>query len=125
MKCSRDRNLFIDIFLTKIMVNREFSAYISEKRDTFVKKKRMTLTEIVGWLATLVVFISFSQKSMTRLRMISIVACLMWSWYGYLKSDMPIIVTNGSIIFIHLWALLPTHKKSLYLGILKGLMTKS
>lgn len=85
----------------------------------------MTLTEIVGWLATLVVFISFSQKSMTRLRMISIVACLMWSWYGYLKSDMPIIVTNGSIIFIHLWALLPTHKKSLYLGILKGLMTKS
>lgn len=65
----------------------------------------MTLTEIVGWLATLVVFISFSQKSMTRLRMISIVACLMWSWYGYLKSDMPIIVTNLSIIFIHLWAL--------------------
>jgi hypothetical protein len=65
----------------------------------------MTFVEIIGWLSTLVVFISFSQKSMKRLRVVSIAACLLWSWYGYLKSDMPVIVTNISIIFIHISAL--------------------
>ena len=65
----------------------------------------MKLEELVGWLATITVFISFSQKGMKRLRLVSIVACLLWSWYGFLKSDWPIVVTNISIIFIHLFAL--------------------
>jgi hypothetical protein len=65
----------------------------------------MKLEELVGWLATIAVFISFSQKVMKRLRLVSIVACLLWSWYGFLKSDWPIVVTNISIIFIHLFAL--------------------
>lgn len=65
----------------------------------------MKLVELVGWLATITVFISFSQKVMKRLRLVSIVACLLWSWYGFLKSDWPIVVTNISIIFIHLFAL--------------------
>ena len=65
----------------------------------------MKLVELVGWLATIAVFISFSQKVMKRLRLVSIVACLLWSWYGFLKSDWPIVVTNISIIFIHLFAL--------------------
>ncbi|NCZ70802.1 MAG: uroporphyrinogen decarboxylase [Actinobacteria bacterium] len=65
----------------------------------------MKLVELVGWLATITVFISFSQKGMKRLRLVSIVACLLWSWYGFLKSDWPIVVTNISIIFIHLFAL--------------------
>jgi len=46
----------------------------------------MKLVELVGWLATIAVFISFSQKVMKRLRLVSIVACLLWSWYGFLKS---------------------------------------
>jgi len=65
----------------------------------------MKLVELVGWIATIAVFISFSQKGMKRLRLVSIVACLLWSWYGFLKSDWPIVVTNISIIFIHLFAL--------------------
>lgn len=61
------------------------------------------MIEIIGWIGTAAVLTSFLMKDMLSLRMMNICACLIWVSYGMIKEDMPIIVTNGSIILIHLF----------------------
>lgn len=72
--------------------------------DFFVN---ITLTELVGYLASVAVLISFLMKNMTYLRIINTIGCLLFIAYGaMLAISWPIIITNTAIVFINLYYLL-------------------
>ena len=61
----------------------------------------ISITELVGYLATGVVLVSFLMKQMKMLRIISIIGCGLFVIYGVLLTSYPIIVTNVAIIIIN------------------------
>lgn len=65
----------------------------------------ITLIEIVGYLASLCVLISFTMKDVKKLRMINIVGCLLFVIYGFMMDSFrigfPIILTNAAIMMIN------------------------
>ncbi len=70
-----------------------------------------SFTEIIGYLASLVVLLSFLMKDVTRLRMVNIVGCSLFTTYGVLLGfSIPIIVTNVAIIIINVVYLLKAKK---------------
>jgi uncharacterized protein with PQ loop repeat len=61
-----------------------------------------TPTEIVGYLASLIVLLSFLMKDLKTLRMVNILGCLVFTTYGILLGfSIPIIVTNLTIVVIN------------------------
>ncbi|MGB0882192.1 MAG: uroporphyrinogen decarboxylase [Vicingaceae bacterium] len=72
-----------------------------------------SLTEIIGYLASLVVLLSFLMKDVTKLRMVNTVGCLLFIAYGILlKFSIPIIVTNAAIVTINVVFLVRSKTKS-------------
>ena len=71
------------------------------------------MTTIIGYIATLVVLISFTFKDVKRLRMINTAGCYLFVVYGILNNDMPIIVSNILISLINVRQLYITHKNEL------------
>ncbi|NQX96304.1 MAG: YgjV family protein [Flavobacteriales bacterium] len=68
-------------------------------------------TEIIGYMASLVVLLSFLMKDVTKLRMVNIVGCLLFVAYGvFLGFSIPIIVTNVAIAIINVVYLIKTKK---------------
>ena len=58
--------------------------------------------ELVGYLASLLVLISFLMKDVKKLRLISILGCSIFVIYGILLNySIPIIFTNLTIIIIN------------------------
>ena len=72
----------------------------------------MNSIELLGWIATGVTLISMMVKDMTLLRVINSVGCLLWISYGMVRGDVPIIVVNGTILIIHIIALIKELKKT-------------
>lgn len=67
----------------------------------------ISLTEWVGYLASVLVLISFTMKSVNKLRVVNSTGALMFVVYGVmLQISWPIIITNGAIIGINLYYLL-------------------
>ena len=68
----------------------------------------MTMTELVGYLASAVVLISFLNKNLVRLRIINLVGCALFVAYGFVlpETSWPIVITNAAIILIHFYYLL-------------------
>jgi uncharacterized protein with PQ loop repeat len=64
------------------------------------------MINIIGYLATVITLFSFCLKDMTKLRIVSSIACLTWIIYGLMRQDTPVIFVNSSIIIIHLFYLL-------------------
>jgi len=62
----------------------------------------MTLIDILGWVATSVVVISFTVKDMKRLRIINSTGTLLWLTYGGLRLDYPLLSVNALILIAHL-----------------------
>ena len=63
-------------------------------------------TELVGYLAMLVLLISFLMKDIRHLRMLNSVACALFVAYGFmLATSWPIIISNASIIGINIYYL--------------------
>lgn len=63
-------------------------------------------TEIIGYLASGVVLLSFLMKQLTTLRIVNTVGCILFIAYGILLSvDLPIIITNVSISLINIYYL--------------------
>lgn len=58
-------------------------------------------TEIVGYLASLFVLLSFFKKDIRQLRIINSVGCGLFVAYGVLLSSVPIIITNVAILFVN------------------------
>ena len=63
-------------------------------------------TEIVGYLAMLLLLISFLMKDISRLRKLNTVACALFVAYGFmLATSWPIIISNASIMGINIYYL--------------------
>lgn len=61
----------------------------------------MIMIETLGWIATVITLVSFTMNDMVKLRLIGGVSAILWSVYGVLKMDNPLIVINLMIIVIH------------------------
>jgi hypothetical protein len=63
-------------------------------------------TELVGYIASVFVLISFLMKDLRRLRMVNSVGCALFIAYGVMLSfSIPIILTNTAILAINVVAL--------------------
>ncbi len=67
----------------------------------------ITITEYVGYLASIMVLVSFTMKDVKKLRALNIMGCLLFVAYGFLmptlRIGLPIIITNISIFGINLY----------------------
>jgi uncharacterized protein with PQ loop repeat len=58
-------------------------------------------TEYIGYLASLLVLVSFLMKNMVRLRWLNTLGCMVFIAYGLLLQSIPIIITNAAIVVIN------------------------
>jgi hypothetical protein len=67
----------------------------------------ITLTEFVGYLASIMVLISFTMKDVKKLRTVNMMGCLLFVVYGFLmptlRIGLPIIITNIAIFCINFY----------------------
>jgi len=68
-------------------------------------------TEYIGYLASLLVLVSFLMKNMTYLRLVNTLGCLVFIAYGALLPSIPIIITNAAIVLINSFYLLKMGKR--------------
>lgn len=66
----------------------------------------ITMTEWTGYIAMVLLLVSFMMKDVKRLRIINSVACAFFVVYGFmLATSWPIIISNGAIIGINIYYL--------------------
>lgn len=63
------------------------------------------MTELLGYVASALVVLSLTMKSLLRLRLISLCGSLSFLAYGALIGSVPVMVTNGCIAVINVWFL--------------------
>jgi hypothetical protein len=61
--------------------------------------------EIVGYVASALVVLSLTMRSVVRLRIVSLVGSIVFVVYGVLIDSIPIVITNGAIAVINVWFL--------------------
>jgi 4-amino-4-deoxy-L-arabinose transferase-like glycosyltransferase len=59
------------------------------------------MTEILGWVATALVLLSFTIQDMRKLRLVNMLGCILWIGYGFILMIKPVIFVNMSILIIH------------------------
>lgn len=64
-----------------------------------------SVVELIGYVASALVVASFAMKSVVRLRVVSLVGCVVFVTYGSLLGSIPIILTNAAAGLLHLWYL--------------------
>jgi uncharacterized protein with PQ loop repeat len=65
------------------------------------------MTEIIGYIASAIVLISFLMKNIKKLRVINTIGCLIFIVYGILLNfSIPIIITNSVIVGINVYFLI-------------------
>ncbi|MGZ4056720.1 MAG: uroporphyrinogen decarboxylase [Bacteroidia bacterium] len=70
-------------------------------------------TEVIGYLASFTVLISFLMKNISNLRIINTIGCILFIAYGILLGfSIPIILTNAAITGINIYYLLKMYKKA-------------
>lgn len=66
----------------------------------------MNLTDLIGYLGTIVVLASFMVNSNTKLRILNLIGCSIFVIYGFmLNTAWPVVITNVLIVCIHLYQL--------------------
>ncbi len=66
----------------------------------------ISLTDIIGYGASLGVLVSFLMKDIRTLRIVNTVGCILFIAYGFLlHTSWPIIITNVSITCINIYYL--------------------
>jgi len=67
----------------------------------------LTVVEVVGYLASIVVLCSFTMKDVKKLRKVNMVGCLLFVVYGFMmptiRIGLPIIITNAAIFGINVY----------------------
>ncbi len=61
------------------------------------------MIDILGWIATAVVVVSFAIQDVRKLRIINMLGSMLWIVYGFLKQDNTIIFVNISIMLMHIY----------------------
>jgi len=59
--------------------------------------------EVISWVATLMIIISFLIENMLWLRVVSLVGSLLWVTYAIASDQQSLVVLNGTLIIIQLW----------------------
>jgi len=59
------------------------------------------MIEYVGWFATLLTLSSFVVKEILPLRILNACGAFVWVVYGLYINNNPTVITNVSIMFIH------------------------
>lgn len=59
--------------------------------------------ELVGYAGMGLTILAFTLKDILKLRIISLIACLIWIAYALHINDMPITILNIVIILIHIY----------------------
>jgi hypothetical protein len=60
------------------------------------------LRELLGWIGTGFILYSFLFSDMKRVRLYNAVGAIFWILFGIETSELPIVILNGTIFFIHL-----------------------
>jgi uncharacterized protein with PQ loop repeat len=73
----------------------------------------ISLTELVGYLASLVLMISFLMKNINTLRIINSTGCALFVIYGFLlATSWPIIISNTFILGVNIYYLTKHYRKN-------------
>lgn len=65
----------------------------------------MSYTDIVGYVGTIAVVLSFVFTDFTKFRIANVIACGIFIYYGYLSNTTPTIVVNALICVLNLYHL--------------------
>jgi len=68
------------------------------------------MAELIGWIATVFIILSFIQKDIKKLRILSLVGAFIWIIYGVLNEGYSVIFLNFVIILIQIWWLIKLKK---------------
>jgi hypothetical protein len=68
----------------------------------------ITLTEFIGYIATLVLILSFIMKDIRKLRLVTCFGASLWVIYGVMVPSIPLAVANFMIISINIYYLIRT-----------------
>lgn len=69
--------------------------------------------DILGYTATLVVLLSFLYEG-GKMRFINSIGALLWMVWGFLLSQPPVWILNGTIVLIHIYKLRTKIKSKLW-----------
>jgi len=65
----------------------------------------ITGTEYIGYLASIMVLLSFTMKEVKKLRIVNMTGCVLFVLYGFLmpslRIGLPIIIANAAIIAVN------------------------
>lgn len=70
--------------------------YINTYIDNF------SMVEVVGIIASILVIVSFSMTRNRTIRIVNIIACIVFVAYGFVIQALAIWFLNGFLIFVHL-----------------------
>ena len=75
----------------------------------------ITGTEYVGYLASLMVLLSFTMKDIKKLRLVNMSGCILFIIYGFLmpsfRIGLPIIIANLAILIVNIYYLVKPSKQ--------------
>lgn len=75
----------------------------------------ITGTEYVGYLASLMVLLSFTMKDVKKLRLVNMSGCILFIIYGILmpsfRIGLPIIIANVAILIVNIYYLVKPSKQ--------------
>jgi hypothetical protein len=66
----------------------------------------MEIMEILGWVATIVIIVSFLIDDMLWLRLMNLIGASLWFIYAIITNQPSILVLNLVIIGIQLWKII-------------------
>lgn len=64
------------------------------------------MIDLVGYLASGIILISFAVKDIIKLRIINSIGSVVWIVYGTLINNNPTIFVNIAVLMIHIWWLI-------------------
>ncbi|MCF8715953.1 YgjV family protein [Joostella atrarenae] len=71
-----------------------------------------SITELIGYAASLGVLLSFFMKEIKKLRIVNSIGCLFFVIYGLMLPSIPIIITNAAILGVNFYYLFIKKEKS-------------
>lgn len=72
----------------------------------------MIYTDIIGYIGTAVVVLSFTIADFNKFRIVNIMACGIFIYYGYLSKTTPTIIVNSLIVLVNLYYLIKSKIKT-------------
>lgn len=76
------------------------------------------LTELIGYLASAVVLISLTLRSIVRLRLVNLLGAVIFTVYGLLIGSMPVAVMNAAIAAVNVYHLSRMREQKSYFDLL-------